>query len=746
MKGGKDEKMMMDPLFPRLHVNDTEKGGPRPPPRNKMGLYEQFRVPSPRSSPKLPLLHSRSTSSTSLPSASSSQGSQRKKTLLSATSIPARSSAKEVNCTTCNAASSLSSEACDSFVPNGISDLKTSCAQKLGDGDDFRVPASFHSGSTTCSSKHQLSMAEDIPNPSSPGHPVSCVLKSPTTTCNSAIQLQNLDKHLTHTSMTDLTSRQHVGHQHEKIMEGSSISNSCRQKSVFHPSLSVNYEPSQCTGSYSNQSYMYSPIDDPVRVRNSDSLLLREHRPGLQENASSNPCIVVESLKDVGTRSASSCDGGLCSRTPLRNDHRHPNGAEDGNKNCKDSVHGSQQLADADREDNISENSIVDSISGLEISPDDVVQEIGQKHFWKARSMMANQQRLFSGQIFELHRLVTVQRLIAGSPHLLLDDYLYLHKTSANKIPSEYVPKSPPQIIKQKDDSRTRNQRSVNATEDAVKKPPVPSAGFDNGSGTQNPSCGVTSGNFPPAPVFPNREASPWCFHPPSGNQWLVPVMSPSEGLVYMPYAGSFPTNAAFVPPIYGGGGPMTLSPQAGGFLNPAYGPPLLYPQFMGAYSVPNPGTQAYYPPTYFPPYGMPIISPVPTFEEVSPLAGVQLHRQAKQLPTEDVSDISHCEIPCNVLNRKGGGGSSYTRNHQLQVIDATNTCNKEVELDACQVSEGRDGYPLKAPEGSSAQPFQARSSNQQAQVIKVVPHNSRSATESVARIFRSIQEERQQY
>lgn len=38
----------METLFPRLHVNDTEKGGPRSPPRNKMALYEQLSVPSQR--------------------------------------------------------------------------------------------------------------------------------------------------------------------------------------------------------------------------------------------------------------------------------------------------------------------------------------------------------------------------------------------------------------------------------------------------------------------------------------------------------------------------------------------------------------------------------------------------------------------------------------------------------------------------------------------------------------------------
>lgn len=46
------------PMFPRLHVKDTHKGGgPRPPPRNKMALYEQLSVPSQR------LNHAISTSS-----------------------------------------------------------------------------------------------------------------------------------------------------------------------------------------------------------------------------------------------------------------------------------------------------------------------------------------------------------------------------------------------------------------------------------------------------------------------------------------------------------------------------------------------------------------------------------------------------------------------------------------------------------------------------------------------------------
>lgn len=48
MRGAVDEEKVTSPMFPRLHVNDTEKGGPRAPPRNKMALYEQLSIPSQR--------------------------------------------------------------------------------------------------------------------------------------------------------------------------------------------------------------------------------------------------------------------------------------------------------------------------------------------------------------------------------------------------------------------------------------------------------------------------------------------------------------------------------------------------------------------------------------------------------------------------------------------------------------------------------------------------------------------------
>lgn len=72
MKRGKDDDKIMGPMFPRLHVNDTGKGGPRAPPRNKMALYEQLTIPSQRYNSGAMPLH-QNNSNTTAPSTSTTQ-------------------------------------------------------------------------------------------------------------------------------------------------------------------------------------------------------------------------------------------------------------------------------------------------------------------------------------------------------------------------------------------------------------------------------------------------------------------------------------------------------------------------------------------------------------------------------------------------------------------------------------------------------------------------------------------------
>lgn len=59
------------------------------------------------------------------------------------------------------------------------------------------------------------------------------------------------------------------------------------------------------------------------------------------------------------------------------------------------------------------------------ISPKSVIQTVGQLRFWKARLALIRQQRVFSDQVFELHKLIEVQRLVAGTPNLPINEMYF---------------------------------------------------------------------------------------------------------------------------------------------------------------------------------------------------------------------------------------------------------------------------------------------------------------------------------
>ncbi|XP_077210650.1 ELF3-like protein 2 [Tasmannia lanceolata] len=625
MKGERDKEKITWPMFPRLHVNDTEKGGPKAPPRNKMALYEQFSIPSQRFiSPASAFTLPPHNSGALVPSSSSSQGVGHERSVFSPFYIPpptsphstenihSRSSAgmdlkaammeferKSVN----NASNKTSnfmghfsaSAECSSFRPLDFPSSKNSNVKKFGDEDDFRVPTFIQA---PCSIKDQNSTVRERQTP-------FC-----TTT-----QKDNLSG------------------------DGISVEPRCLSGNGIAEKGNVS------------------------RVR-------------------SEPF----------------------SRASLGDDHRSPKKVGNCNEESE-KTRGSLQPDDADINDDISEtSSSVDSISGLDVSPDDVVGVIGQKYFWKARKAIANQQRAFAVQVFELHRLIKVQKLIAGSPHLLHEDYPYSSippKVPAKNPSSEYILKSQTQIIK-KDDSRNPSQHTECPTENAVQKLLLPSLDGDANKGhtSQFTGYGPYSGIAQPA------------------HQWLVPVMSPSEGLVYKPYTGPCPPTPGFMAPVYGGCGPLIIPPVARDFTAPAYGVP------------------------------------------ATPLLEGTKNRTLHQQPgigvisTGEVNLNMHSRSSCNISNQKSEAFSSHvwkfqtSKDSELQGSTASSPCER-VQGGAGNVAEGRDVLPLfpvaPAMEGSH-RTVQAHSSDQQNRVIKVVPHNPRSATESAARIFLSIQEERQQY
>uniref|UniRef100_A0A5B7BD38 Putative Hydroxyproline-rich glycoprotein family protein n=1 Tax=Davidia involucrata TaxID=16924 RepID=A0A5B7BD38_DAVIN len=777
MKGGKDEKKLMDPLFPRLHINDAEKGGPRAPPRNKMALYEQLSIPSQRfssgSASTLPLAPNNSGSL--VPSTSSSHVGSHKRNVFStfcnsppSPHLPKRlhsySSSgvnlnttsknfewlpiKPTNCETLNVREHLSTTAnCSLFQPHSFS--KNSSVKKLGDENDFRVPTFAQSGRIPTSGNGQQDMDKE---------------KFTTSSQNSSRKLQtDSEKQLKQAGTTDLWSRQHLKNKTEENPRVSHTSQNCAKKPASILSngniisadassgpLTIDRisEPVKRTHISLNQEKRSSLVHDLGGLHDFNEQLDQECR-ALQKNQALKDGVSVESERDIGKRNASTLEGASYSRPSFGDNNGSPNRCDNTCEHHEDRECMSLQVGDVDGNDDVSDTSMVDSISGLNISADDVVGVIGLEHFWKARRAIVHQQRVFAVQVFELHRLIKVQRLIAGSPDLLLEDNLYQGKppikvSPVKKLPSEFVLEPLTLIVKPNDDFPEPNPSIECAAENAVGKPPLSSFENDTNKGpvTQQSSYKPYSGNPSPASTATDKP-SPWWFHPQPGNQWLVPVMSPSEGLVYKPYAGPCPPTSGFMAPVYGSCRPMSLTPVGGDFFSTAYGVPPSHQLGIGI--IPStPLVQ-----TYFPPYGMPLTNPSVSssaVEQVTPFARAQLSNgQDNQLPTRGVNLTIPYQSSCNMSTQNSGLIPFCVRNFQA---------SKESELQGSTASSPservqRDAlllFPTAPTVQALDQPAQTRSSEQRTQVIKVVPQNPRSASESAARIFQSIQKERKQY
>ncbi|KAF7151945.1 hypothetical protein RHSIM_Rhsim02G0080900 [Rhododendron simsii] len=66
--------------------------------------------------------------------------------------------------------------------------------------------------------------------------------------------------------------------------------------------------------------------------------------------------------------------------------------------------------------------------------------------------LFCSQRRVFVVQVFVLHRLIKVQKLIAASPELLLQSELHLGKSSIEGLPTKKLPsgnllEAPPQLL-----------------------------------------------------------------------------------------------------------------------------------------------------------------------------------------------------------------------------------------------------------------------------------------------------------
>ncbi|KAG5006319.1 hypothetical protein JHK85_024861 [Glycine max] len=125
-----------------------------------------------------------------------------------------------------------------------------------------------------------------------------------------------------------------------------------------------------------------------------------------------------------------------------------------------------------------------------------------------------------------------------GSPHVLLEDNLLLNKpppktSTTKKFQSDFASQKPSAVVKL-DNKSVKVNTVEKTTNSVVGKIPIPCI-----SNTTKDSNS-------------NSKQSPSYVYPQPGNQWLVPVMSPFEGLEYKPIIWPCPANAGFMAPING--------------------------------------------------------------------------------------------------------------------------------------------------------------------------------------------------
>ncbi|XP_065848976.1 protein EARLY FLOWERING 3 [Euphorbia lathyris] len=705
MKRGKDDDKRMGPMFPRLHVNDAEKGGPRAPPRNKMALYEQLSTPSHRFNHGV--LPPNTSEINMVPAASTSQGSGTGRNLRFShhvlSSTPPFSHVAEM----------LHSQQPDDGNSN-TSSTQLEQRRKVGDEDDFMVPVFVHSSL----GKSQNGSDRETPTIFDSNHLV----------CSKQIQNTG-DNNENNNTGIGTNPRQDRKNQNDERLE---VSVSGRDHSVRSPRSSLTREKiARPENASLNQQGDFS------RLCKDDVCLQQEPTVLLQQNDSRHGESVSELTREIEKRNN---PGPIAVSDSYSGDDLNCQGEAEIDSKChRDETCRSQEFVNGEKSDDISETSMVDSITEVTFTPDDVVGMIGQKRFWKARRAIVNQQRLFALQVFELHKLIKVQRLISASPHLLLENSGYLGKPSSKKLPSEYVLMPPGHVAKCKNDSDKQNHEKEHSAENGVEK-----ASFSLvKNGSQPYIYGPYLGNPTPIPMPTDSKLGPWCFNLSLGNQLLVPVMSPSEGLVYKPY-----TAPGVMESSGGGQHPFGAIPFNGNFINPCYGVPASHhPHGNGV--IPG------FPPVghgYFPPYAMPSINP-PVYgsavEQMNCVLGSRSQGHSGGLSGVGANFNLQHQSSSKVLTKKRGSISQVikpraSRESGVPRRTASSPSEKVQKLGTVGDAEEKDAiHPFPMAPATPEGPLET---GQQTRVIKVVPHNPRSATESVARIFQSIQEERKKY
>lgn len=715
--------MNTSPMFPRFHVNDTEKGGPRAPPRNKMALYEQLSIPSQSfNSPMtslLPLpLDQGGSLASSAPLLFGGANQRYALTPLCSSAVTHLARKAELHASAGVKLNSLmETREINLMQARGSSHFKRVAPRKHRDADDFTIPALVKRVLTPHSDRKcnkNLKLNPDL-------H-----------TDDSSQSKSSREKQIDPTRSTSMNSRQCA---RNPLLDNQEVSSASHERPVTlcRENTDASFPPSSKDKISETSKGSHASIIGECRSSSVDGLACSNTSMGDGCHVQHDISVVRgEVLEELSKGNASRLRSRLRSKPLIENGKRGANGTKCDNKDHED---GEYPIQAAEGNGCNVLDSLEESPSSLYLLPDDVVGVIGEKHYWNARKAIVNQQRIFAAQVFELHRLIRVQRLLSRSPHLLGSSLYFgnplVEHHAIKSVPSECLIEATTLLKSNSLSTQERNPTPM------VKLPLPPiDSDFSKKLVGERPESHYSETSNPAA-----CEPTLRCF-PRIGNQWLVPMMSPLEGLIYKSYSAVCPPRGGTVGPLYGGCAPISFE-SMGNDVGMTFGIPASQRQAMGILPRTSVAGQ-----TFFLPWGIPLTNPSVASSAIEPMSnpfilGSQSNPQVNQRSTGEVNISRTHQSSCNVSTQVSrviscdGLKSPTLKENELQGSTGSNPSEKL----------GGAALPLFPIDPTkSDQKVQVHSSNRLEKVIKVVPHNPRSAAESAARIFQSIQEERKRH
>lgn len=548
-------------LFPRLHVAETKKAGPRGPPRNKMALSEQLTIPSHKFKPS-PIALPSSGRNTKYPSMCTPTYLPQVQTgsydsmysfvpmnYMNSGIIPTMACVPMMNSglysvdsrsslNTCSSKSTVVDGSSEPSVggavtqpPKSFNHSKQHSPSKKGSRDDeFAVPA--HSSGTPSSllQTQQDSREEQLP----PGCK-NFVMEKRTSACVNQVRRIVTEKSI------EVTSRKrkddaswHTAS--EECTTVSAIDNDVDSQEFRHTELDRvpvghrgHVKPSSC-----------KIRQEDVRIHGNE---VRKSFAGLAKITETHPTTArISSMHTLIAPSEQDIISNISSE----------------NQSEEISELYQQKRGSSARTGSL----MLENVPTDFVQLRDVVNIFGQQGFWKTQKVIIRQQRIFSKQLFDLHRIMEVQ-------HLLAKELCFSITVDEDKVEEEddnvSVPSSPlavvPEVHEDSEISGASQVPEISETPDRCLDTNVCEASNEAPRPVPPP--------FPAPmyslPVLSQHSFTPeslWQAPPYATNPWAPRMASP---YVYVPYPptcspgyGAYPMMGASVP-VYGHPGAMPV-------------------------------------------------------------------------------------------------------------------------------------------------------------------------------------------